>query len=131
MKKSPEGVTLIELIIVIIIVGVLATMGLSQLFGPREQAVTREALVNLKLIAAAEKIYRLEQTFYVNTSDTNQTNWYLRLSLPRTRPNWNYKVTSAGANSFVGKAGRVPSNSPTWCINESSEEPYNTSCTWP
>jgi len=47
MKNSPNGVTLIELIVVIIIVGILATLGLSQLFGPREEAIKQEAQVNL------------------------------------------------------------------------------------
>jgi prepilin-type N-terminal cleavage/methylation domain-containing protein len=130
MQKSPKGVTLIELIIVIIIIGILATMGLSHLFDPREQAITQEALVNLKLIAAAEKIYRLEQNFYTTCDNTTLINQILRLSLPVNKSNWNYKVTPANNTAFIGKAQRILDTSVVWCINQSSEEPYNTSCLW-
>jgi len=130
MKKSPRGVTLIELIIVIVIIGILVTLGISQLFGPREQALSREALVNLKLIAAAEKIYRLEQTFYVPAANTGLTNQRLRLSLPVTNPNWNYKVSQADSTSFTGKAQRVLKPNVVLCVNQTAEDPYYCNGTW-
>jgi prepilin-type N-terminal cleavage/methylation domain-containing protein len=129
MEKTLKGVTLIELIVVIVIIGILATLGLSQMFAPREQAITNEAQINLKLIASAEKIYRLETTFYVSSNNTLETNQRLKLSLPVSKPNWNYKVSPAATSTFVGKAGRVKDNNSTaWCINQTTEEPYNTSC---
>jgi len=131
MINSPKGVTLIEIITVLVIIGILVTLGLSQFFGPREQALKQEALVNLKLISSAEKIYRLETSFYVSSNNTSETNQLLRLSLPISKPNWNYKVSPAGTDTFVGKAGRVKDNNATvWCINQTAEEPYNTSCSY-
>ena len=90
MKR--RSFTLIELVIVIIIIGVLATLGLTHYFGYRERALDREAQSNLLLINAAERIARMESNdnFYVTPATqvpplppTNAgINTLLRMSLP-------------------------------------------------
>jgi len=62
--KKDKGFTLVELLIVVVIVGILAALGLPQFTKAREHAMGKEAIVNLKLIAAAEKIYRMEASAY-------------------------------------------------------------------
>ena len=123
-----RGFTLTELIITIIIIGILVTLGLSQYFPLRERAYDKEATTNLKLISAAEKIYRMEIGGFVNCTDTNQTNERLRLSLPTTK--WYYKVDDATVTTFTGKAQRITDTSRVWCMNQTSEEPYQAGCSW-
>jgi prepilin-type N-terminal cleavage/methylation domain-containing protein len=92
MSKS---FTLIELLIVLIIIGVLATISFVHQGGIRDDVLDKEARANLKLIVAAEKVYSLEmtsETGYLST-DIGSLNRNLKLSLPAgPRRNWNYGV---------------------------------------
>jgi len=54
------GVTLIELLIVVIIIGILASISLPVMTKTIEKAKTCEVVANLNLIRAAEKSYFLE-----------------------------------------------------------------------
>ncbi|MCK9595161.1 MAG: hypothetical protein PHH68_01265 [Candidatus Omnitrophica bacterium] len=132
MRKAIFAFTIVELTVVLIVVGILVTLAIGQFSGSREQALKKEAQANLKLIAAAEKIYRLETTVYMNQTDSSAVNSNLKLSLPITNPNWNYKVIGANTTTFTAKAGRVKdSNVTVLCINQTTEEPYNgTGCSW-
>jgi prepilin-type N-terminal cleavage/methylation domain-containing protein len=127
---TQRGFTLTELMIVIVIVGVLVTLAINQLYGPREQAFQREAEANLKLIAAAEKIYRMEIGGYMDGTDATALNSDLSLMLPASNPQWAYKVVGSSANAFTAKAGRLPGNSPVYCINQSTDDPYTSGCSW-
>jgi len=119
------------LIITVIIVGILATVGVGQYTGTREQAVRREAMSNLLLIASAEKYLSLQTDTYKNYTNATEINSNLRLSLPLASPNWNYKVIDANATAFTAKAGRVKDNNVTaWCINATSREAFSSGCSW-
>lgn len=126
-----KGFSLLELLIVIIIVGVLATLLLPSFRPARESALNDEARANLKLIQAAEKIYKLEYNFYfpapAGSTNTNEVdiNQYLKLALPAASIKWNYSISTVGSN-FNASAARVdpPSDyTRTWWTNSSSEEP--------
>lgn len=123
-----SGITLIEIIIVIIILGVLATLGLTQ-FGPaREGALDREAQANLRLIIAAARIYRMEIGGYyaaANTADIN-ANYRLLLPTPLT-PNWNYFTTVSIPPATCAQATRTltPPADRTWRLRHTEDEPRN------
>lgn len=116
--------------IVVIIIGVLVALAISQFQGPKEQALEREAKANLKLIAAAEKIYRMEIGKYMNASSATAINTDLSLMLPTQNPKWNYKVVGATTSAFTAKAQRTSATATSLCISESVEEPYSSGCTY-
>jgi prepilin-type N-terminal cleavage/methylation domain-containing protein len=116
-KKNSAGFTLIELVVVIIIIGVLAGIALPNFTGMREHAFGKEAQANLRLIAAAERIYRLENGSYYISSDLGLTNTNLKLSL--SEENWDYDLTGGG-NAFTATAVRGLC---TYTVDEGSDVP--------
>jgi len=59
-KKIKIGFTLTEVLIVVIIIGILATLALPMLVKTLEKAKVGEAMSNLNLIRTGQKIYFLE-----------------------------------------------------------------------
>jgi prepilin-type N-terminal cleavage/methylation domain-containing protein len=117
--------SLLELMIVIVIVGILATIAIQNFTGPKESSLEKEAKTNLKLIAAAEKIYRMEVGgFYTATNETD-INSVLRLMLPAgANKNWNYTVSST-STTFNATVTRIsgPKAGTVYSINQTAEEP--------
>jgi len=120
MKKA---ITLLELLTVIIVVGILASLALPTFNKAKESAFDKEAKANLKLIQAAEKVYRMEYSTYYPSSGSegniDNINAYLKLLIPTT--NWTYSVTG-GTNSFSSRATRQ-GGTRSWNI-ETSTEPH-------
>jgi len=90
-----------ELIAVIIIIGILASIAIPSYNRSRERAVGQEARANLKLIVAAEKIYNMETGNYYFSSVMADINSNLKLSLTAT--NWSYSITSAGTYTAAAR----------------------------
>lgn len=120
MKMGKKSFTLMELMIVVVILGVLATLSVTQYISARERALDREAEANLRLILAAERTYRMEDNNnqYIQTNDTALTNTFLKLLLPQGGNRaWNYFVhTQAGNTDFCAQATRTVGGR-TWSIN--------------
>ena len=102
-----------ELLVVIIIVGILGALALPDFGGSKERALDKEGKAVLRLIQAAEKIYRMELTRYYpyagGTDNTISTiNQYLRLSLPGGSK-WTYTVdaTNQKADASRGAGKRI------------------------
>ena len=87
-----RGLTLIEMIIVVIIIGILATLAVPQYLSVKERALDKEAQANLAAIQAAEKNYRIEKgSYFIGFTAGLNTN--LKLMLPATTNRaWNYQV---------------------------------------
>jgi len=103
-----KAVTLIEIIVVIIIVGVLATLAIPQFTVNRERSLGYEAKASLKLISAAQKLYRLElASYYPGTgiAQTNLTAINANLKLSLGNANWAYAVNGT-AGTFNATADR-------------------------
>lgn len=119
--SGKNAFTLIELLIVVVIVGILASMGLPAYNKTKEVALGKEAKANLKLISAAEKIYKLENTTYKgcvcysigNPGDFNDCDTALgtggcnyNLNLTLNPANWDYYVTNVTATTFTARGAR-------------------------
>jgi len=127
-KTKDISFTLIELIIILIILGILVSLSIPVFTKTKERVLNREAAVNLRLIRAAEEIYRMEVGWYIACADTSEVNENLDLSLRTIEPNWNYKVDVPNSARFIGKAQRTASDGRVLCLDEISEETY--SCPW-
>lgn len=129
-ELTKKGFTLLELMIIVVILGVLATLGLVNYTGIREHALGKEARANLKLIAAAERIYRMEYGFYYGRqADEAEINTLLKLSLPTAAGRtWDYNIPRGGINepnNFTAQATMTISSGQTctYTITQAQEEP--------
>lgn len=115
-KKFGAGFTLTEILIVVIIIGVLATLALPMLVKTLEKAKVGEAVANLNLIRTGQKIYYLEySTFWPNITQLNVED-------PNEASSryFEYTATSAGdtlssdftATATRGGTGAIPAPSP-------------------
>ena len=74
MSQNKKGFTLIELIIVVIIIGILASIAAPMMQGMTERAKKTEALTALGTIRSAERLYRMEYNSYVTVTDFSVNN---------------------------------------------------------
>ncbi|RJO65029.1 MAG: prepilin-type N-terminal cleavage/methylation domain-containing protein [Candidatus Omnitrophota bacterium] len=98
-----RGFTLMELIIVIIILGVLATIGFTQYQRVVEKGRTSEAKTVLGQLRTAQEAYRLEHDGYTPAIDE------LGVSAPVgcvSTHYFQYRVDAAGPGNFVVTAER-------------------------
>jgi len=117
-----KGFTLVELMIVVVVVGILATIVVPQFEITQERALDREAISTLGIIRAAERAYRMEEEEFfpaagslttsvaANLADINRE---LRLSLTATL-SWMYTLNSTGVITAVRTGG---SRARTWTVN--------------
>ncbi|MFA5287714.1 MAG: hypothetical protein WC394_05555 [Candidatus Omnitrophota bacterium] len=99
MKNNRFAFTLIELILVASMIGIISIIGVTNYSKSKNKALSREAIANLKLIAAAERIYKMEDNFnsYVACVDADECNTKLKLNLNTT--NWTYNVILVSGNA--------------------------------
>lgn len=111
-KMFGAGFTLTELLIVVIILGILATLALPMLVKTIEKAKVGEAISNLNLIRTGQKIYFLEYSTFISSLDS------LNIENPNDASSsyFDYSIPSADSSDFTGRAQR----------KENAPDPYNT-----
>jgi len=95
MKK---GFTLVEVLIVVIIIGILASIGIPQFAVSIEKAKGGEARAGLGHIQTGEKIYYAEREYYTtNLSD---------LDITLTQKYWSFAIATPSSTTFTATATR-------------------------
>lgn len=74
-RRIKSGFTLVELMVVVLIVGILATIGIVSLKEHVVSSRSIEALAMIQSIRAAEERYRAENLVYLDVTDTTNE-WY-------------------------------------------------------
>jgi prepilin-type N-terminal cleavage/methylation domain-containing protein len=118
---NTRGFNLVELIIVVIVIGVLAAIAMPSFRVTQERTYDNEAKANLKLIQAAEKIYRMENTVYWPDNTIGGINSNLRLSLPAgAGRTWNYRTDNVGTAVAEPNSATVTR---TWTLSINADDP--------
>ena len=138
MKK---GFTFLEIIAVLIIMGLLSTLAIGQYTPARERALGREAISALRLIASAERLYRMEidgNTHIdcqclcagngVTCCNNANTGCNRLLKLDLTPQNWFYSVIGSTNLAFNAQAVRTNGNGCQYSINQAGVEGQTAAC---
>lgn len=135
MQKQLKAVTLLEILAVVVIVGIIVALALPKFGTLKERALDREAKANLKLIQAADKIYRMEKGFYYpaaadSPKTTQDINTNLKLALPASATrNWSYSA-SGGAALSVQTIRNIAITS-SWYRNYNIDQDDDKACCCP
>ena len=124
-----RGFTLLELVVVVIIVGVLATISFVHYGVYQEKSLDSEAEANLALIIAAERVYRMERTVYFINVNEGLLNQNLRLFLPTAaNRKWDYSTVTVGVNCCA-QATRIGGPMPrSWRFCTNGNAPRSGTC---
>jgi type IV pilus assembly protein PilE len=112
MCKRQGGVTLIELIVVIMIVGILAAIAVPSYRDYVMRANRTDARAALLTLATAQEKYYLQCNSYVATLDATKNNTCppggsLRLNATSERGYYTIAVTAADVNGWIATATAV------------------------
>jgi len=96
-----KGFTLLELLIVVIVIGILATIAIPQFLNSVEKARVAKAKNAIGLIAHAEKMYRAEHDSYIGGDDAMaELDDYIEMDQLNQDDDWDYTVASDDASEF-------------------------------
>jgi prepilin-type N-terminal cleavage/methylation domain-containing protein len=122
MIRERKGFTLIELIAVVFVIAILVGLSLGKYEKATERAMDEEAKTALRLIQAAQNIYK--QKYGVYYESNNETDINTNLGLYLVLGNWDYE-TSLGPT--VGKAYRQSTTRSRTLVIDSTGQPRCTS----
>ena len=91
MKK---GFTMIELIFVIVILGILASVAIPRLAGTREDAEISSAVANLRTLVSDANVYYVTKGDLKEKGTTNDAKWSAITSVPLVTANADTVVTT-------------------------------------
>jgi len=109
-RHRKTGVTFLELLIALIIIGILASVSFPKLLKTMEKAKLGEVVTNLNLIRTGQKIYFLQYTVFSPTIDD------LRMEDPNPSRYFDYTSGEGDlSEDFIARAQRL----------DNAPEPYN------
>ena len=130
-KPKPQGFTIMELMIVVVILGVISALAFPVYTNMMETQYCKTAKMNLVAINTAAKIYKIKHGTYVLPSggtDLSAINNDLHLNIDD--PKFTYTYTNSSVTTFFAFAERT--GGPTYSCNiyetDSSPSTYNPNC---
>ena len=93
-----KGFTLVEVLIVVIIIGILAAIGIPQFAASIEKAKGGEARAGLGHIQTGEKVYFAESEYY--TTNMND------LDITLTQKYWTFTISTPSSTTYTATATR-------------------------
>jgi prepilin-type N-terminal cleavage/methylation domain-containing protein len=123
--KCQRAFTLVELMIVIAIISILASMAVPEYYNFRCKAKQSEARESLGMIAKCQEAYFFEYDTF--STDKNRIGFYMMGT-----PYYTYQIVSADIDGFVAKASAEYKGKPDdWSINETFVlTNHQNACTW-
>jgi prepilin-type N-terminal cleavage/methylation domain-containing protein len=130
VRSAPFGFTLIELMIVVAIIGILASIAIPNFVKFSCRAKQTEAKTNLTSIFVAEEAYRAEfDTYFAPPDEAGLIDIGVQFRVsPKKR--YNYRVAAATGTTFNAIADGIPGllmEGDQWEIQQSKVLTWNTS----
>ncbi len=115
-KRKEEGFSLIELLIVVAIIGIIATMAVPQLLDAIDRARQRRTMADMRTISTANGAYRVDEGVYVSALSELQpvylqvvpTNDAWGNALDYSLSSGSYVLQSFGSDGADGPAAPSP-----------------------
>ncbi|MDX1539311.1 type II secretion system major pseudopilin GspG [Arsukibacterium sp.] len=82
LRQIQKGFTLLEVMVVIVILGIIASMVVPNLMGNQEQAARQKVVVDIQQLESALDMYRLRNGFYPTTEQGIES----LVTAPTTQP---------------------------------------------
>jgi general secretion pathway protein G len=117
LRNRQEGFSLIELLIVVAIIGIIATIAVPQLLDAIDRGRQRRTMADMRNIATANGTYRVDLGDYADSLAAIQTEGYMQLvpttdawgtALDYTGAGDAYSLTSLGSDGATGPAAPTP-----------------------
>ena len=113
-RYQQTGLTMIEIMVVVVIIGILAALIVPNIAGRDDQARVTTAQSNLKAMAQALELYKLDNFSYPTTSQGLEA----LVSNPGDAPNWN-------ASGYLKKLEKDPWGQPYLYLSPADTGPYD------
>ena len=97
-RMKMKGFTLVEVLIVVIIIGILAAIGIPQFAASIEKAKGGEARAGLGHVQTGEKVYYAENEYYTPT--------IVDLDITLTQRYWTFTISTPSSTTYTATATR-------------------------